>query len=101
MPDLINLRKIWGWALTEREVGSNSTRISTQYTKTNNELILQGNKRWIGNGNRDYLVVYGKLIDTKEHTPVVAAIVDMKLHGVTSNPIKNKLSLRTVQNCQI
>lgn len=59
--DLIGFKTVWGWALTEREVGSNSTRIGTIfYQNTEGLIYLNGNKRWIGNGNRDYIVVYGK-----------------------------------------
>ncbi len=61
LPDLIGLKTIWGWALTEREVGSNSTRLGTTYRKDEGGLVLNGNKRWIGNGNQDYLIVYGSL----------------------------------------
>lgn len=60
---------------------------------------LNGNKRWIGNGNRDYLIVYGNLKEEKVN--VVGAIVDMKSKGVTSTPIPNKYAFRIVQNCQI
>ena len=58
---MIGLRKICGWALTEREVGSNSTRLGTTFKREGGELVLNGNKRWIGNGNRDLLIVYGNL----------------------------------------
>lgn len=100
LPDLIALRTVWGWALTEREVGSNSTRLGTNYTKNEEGLVLNGNKRWIGNGNRDFLIVYGNL--KGEGKPnVVGGIVDMRTKGVTSNPIPNKYAFRIVQNCQI
>lgn len=59
LKDIVELKKIWGWALTEREVGSNSTRLSTNYVLDDPFLKLNGNKRWIGNGNNDYLIVYG------------------------------------------
>ena len=59
--DLVGFKTVWGWALTERELGSNSTRIGTTYTQDTEGLFhLNGNKRWIGNGNRDYIVVYGR-----------------------------------------
>lgn len=61
MPDLVKANKIWGWALTEKNVGSDATHIETSVAKSgNNGYILNGNKRWIGNGNRDYLIVYAK-----------------------------------------
>ena len=61
MNDLIEFKKICGWALTERETGSNSTRLSTTYKKDGGKIILNGNKRWIGNGDRDLLIVFGNV----------------------------------------
>jgi alkylation response protein AidB-like acyl-CoA dehydrogenase len=58
---MIALKKICGWALTERDVGSNSTRIGSTYVKNPTGFVLNGNKRWIGNGNKDLLIVYGNL----------------------------------------
>lgn len=61
IPELMSLKKICGWALTEREVGSNSTRLGTNFEKRGDGYILNGNKRWIGNGVNDYLIVYGNM----------------------------------------
>ena len=60
---MIKLNKICGWALTERQVGSNSTRLGTTFTKKGDKYILNGDKRWIGNGVNDLLIVYGNLSD--------------------------------------
>ena len=60
MPDLVKLNKIWGWALTEEKIGSNATQLQTNIKANQNGYILNGNKKWIGNGNRDYLIVYAK-----------------------------------------
>jgi alkylation response protein AidB-like acyl-CoA dehydrogenase len=62
--------------------------------------VLRGNKRWIGNGNGDYLVVYGNLKEGGKSS-VVGAIVDTKTKGITTTPIPKKYALRIVQNCQI
>lgn len=60
---------------------------------------LNGTKRWIGNGNRDLLVVWARNTDNKN---VEGFIVENKaVSGLTSQVIKNKLPLRIVQNCHI
>lgn len=61
MKDIIDLKKIFGWALTEREVGSNSTRLGTTFTEKDDHYILNGNKRWIGNADKDFIIAYGKI----------------------------------------
>lgn len=60
---MIKLNKICGWALTERQVGSNSTRLGTNFTKKGDIYVLNGDKRWIGNGVNDLLIIYGNLSD--------------------------------------
>ncbi len=61
MKDIIELKKIFGWALTERDVGSNSTRLGTTSAKKDGYYLLNGNKRWIGNADKDYIIAYGKI----------------------------------------
>ena len=100
LPDLISLKKICGWALTEREVGSNSTRLGTTFTQKGEGYELSGDKRWIGNGVHDLVIVYGNLVENKEKR-VVGVIVDVKAKGVSAVPIPNKYAFRIVQNGQI
>jgi acyl-CoA oxidase len=59
---------------------------------------LNGTKRWIGNGNRDLLVVWAKNNGNKN---VEGFIIENKWKGVKSEVIKYKLPLRSVQNCHI
>ncbi len=51
---------IGGWGLTEREIGSDASNLNTTAEKRGDKYILNGNKRWIGNGNRDLLVVWAR-----------------------------------------
>lgn len=66
IPDLIKLNKIWGWALTEEKIGSYASQIESNVRKTKEGYVLNGNKRWIGNGDGDYCVVYAKNLETKK-----------------------------------
>ena len=66
LPDLLSFRKIWGWALTEEKVGSNAAQIQTNVQTNKGGYVLNGNKRWIGNGNGDHLIVYAKNLETKK-----------------------------------
>eukprot|EP01017_Pseudomicrothorax_dubius_P026320 TRINITY_DN2928_c0_g3_i1.p1 TRINITY_DN2928_c0_g3~~TRINITY_DN2928_c0_g3_i1.p1 ORF type:complete len:411 (+),score=95.07 TRINITY_DN2928_c0_g3_i1:117-1349(+) len=95
---LSNLEIIGGWGLTEIKIGSDASSLQTTVTKVPGGYRLNGDKRWIGNGNRDIVVVWARDSETKK---VGAYIVNMKSEGVTSTVIKNKLALRSVQNCEI
>ena len=97
---MISLRKICGWALTEKEVGSNSTRLGTTYSKVEGkeEFMLNGNKRWIGNGVNDLVIVYGNMGQEKR---VVGALIENNSPGFSSEAIKNKHGFRLIQNGQL
>lgn len=38
----------------------------TNVKKTKEGFVLNGNKRWIGNGDGDYLIVYAKNLEDKK-----------------------------------
>lgn len=96
LPKIMNLEMIGGWALTEPEFGSDASSLETNVKKVEGGYLLNGNKRWIGNGNRDLLVVWARNQDNKQ---IEGFIIENAWKGVKSEPIKNKLALRIVQNC--
>lgn len=87
---------IGGWGLTEMEYGSDASSLQTTAKKVQGGYIINGNKRWIGNGNKDLLIIWARSADTNQ---IEGFIVENKWPGVTSEVIKNKLALRIVQNC--
>lgn len=59
---------------------------------------MNGNKRWIGSGNRDFVIVWAK---NQENKNVEGFILDNTLKGISAKVISNKLAVRTIQNFQI
>jgi len=59
---------------------------------------LSGDKRWIGNGVQDLVIIYGNLAEEKR---VIGAVVEVNQPGVSSVKIPNKYGFRMVQNAQI
>lgn len=98
LPKMARLELISGWGLTEGKIGSDASNLEATVVKVPGGYRLNGDKRWIGNGNRDLLVVWAR---NQENKKVEAFVVDMKLPGITSQVIKHKLPLRMVQNCHI
>jgi acyl-CoA oxidase len=49
LPDLISLKKICCWALTEPDFGSDASSLQTTAKKVEGGYLLNGTKRWIGN----------------------------------------------------
>ena len=98
LPKMGRLELISGWGLTEGKIGSDASSLETSVVKVPGGYRLNGDKRWIGNGNRDLLIVWAR---NQENQKVEGFILDMKTPGVTSQVIKHKLPLRMVQNCHI
>ena len=98
LPKMAKLELISGWALTEPEIGSDASNIQTTATPTKDGFVLNGKKRWIGNANKNFNVVWAKNTETKK---VEAFIVENTRNGIDLQVIKYKLALRIVQNCEI
>ncbi|REK23982.1 MAG: hypothetical protein DWQ40_01700 [Actinobacteria bacterium] len=79
LPDLIAGRKRAGFALTEPNAGSDAYHIETTATlQPDGSYVLNGEKRWIGNGS-------GEVLTTFARTPQgghVALIVEGDMDGV-------------------
>lgn len=67
IPKLRDLQVIGGWALTEEKIGSDAANLNTTVIKMEDgRYKLNGDKRWIGNGNKDVLIVWAKNTETKK-----------------------------------
>ncbi|MBC7724654.1 MAG: acyl-CoA dehydrogenase family protein [Burkholderiaceae bacterium] len=100
LPDLLALRKLGAFALTEPDSGSDISRsMSTTATRDGDEWIIDGAKRWIGNGTiADYVLVWAR--DTADQQ-IKGFIVETDRPGFSATTIENKIALRIVQNADI
>lgn len=99
-PELLDFDKVACFGLTEPEGGSDvSGGMRTTARKSGDTWILNGKKRWIGNGTwADYVVIYAR---SEEDNNVKAFVVDTKTSGFTATKIEGKIALRAVQNADI
>lgn len=100
LPDLLALKKIGAFALTEPQHGSDISReMETTATRDGDEWVLNGTKRWIGNGAMaDYVLVWAR--DTADQQ-IKGLIVEKERAGFTATPIQNKIAVRIVQNADL
>ncbi|MDH6236830.1 acyl-CoA dehydrogenase family protein [Cryobacterium sp. CG_9.6] len=100
LPDLLALRKIGAFALTEPDHGSDISRaMQTTATAVGDEWVINGHKRWIGNaGMADYVLVWAR--DTADKQ-IKGFIVEKERQGFSTSTIENKISVRIVQNANI
>ena len=61
LPALATLEKTGAFALTEPDHGSDSVALETSATRDGDEWVINGHKRWIGNGHAaDVIVLYAR-----------------------------------------
>ncbi|CAA9330920.1 MAG: Acyl-CoA dehydrogenase [uncultured Frankineae bacterium] len=100
LPDMFALRKIGAFALTERDGGSDvAGGMTTTARRDGDAWVLNGAKRWIGNGTfADLVVVWAR---DEADGQVKGFVVEKGTPGFTATKMEGKLTLRTVQNADI
>jgi len=100
LPGCASFDKVSSFALTEPNYGSDATSLEANVVKTEGGYILNGVKRWIGNGTfADYICVWARNLDDKKL--VQGFVVEKGMKGLTTTKIEGKMALRMVQNADI
>ena len=99
LPGLASVEKIGAFALTEPEHGSDSVALETTARREGDEYVIDGRKRWIGNGTvADVIVVWAR--DTEDNQ-VKGFLVEPDAPGFEAAEIKGKVSVRAVWQADI
>jgi glutaryl-CoA dehydrogenase len=99
LPGLASVDKIGAFALTEPEHGSDSIALETTARRDGDEYVIDGRKRWIGNGTvADVIVVWAR--DTEDNE-VKGFLVEPDTPGFQAREIKGKISVRAVWQADI
>jgi len=103
LPDLAALRKTAAFALTEPDHGSDSIALETSARRERDGWVLNGLKRWIGNGDAaDIVVIFAR--DTEDGA--VKAFVMERNDGVLpagyrAEVIRGKMGKRAIQQTDL
>jgi len=96
---MANLELLGAFALTEPLVGSDASHLKTTAHKVDGGWILNGEKKWIGNGTiADIVIIWATNTSTKK---VNGFIVEKNTKGFTTEAIVNKIALRSIQNAHM
>ncbi|KAA5830150.1 acyl-CoA dehydrogenase family protein [Saccharopolyspora hirsuta] len=100
IPDMADMTKIGAFALTEPEGGSDvAGGMRTTARRDGDDWVLNGAKRWIGNGTfADLIVVWAR---DEADDQVKGFVVEKGTPGFRASKIEGKIALRTVQNADI
>lgn len=91
LPDLARGKKLAGFALTEPNAGSDAYHIETVANpQPDGSYILEGEKRWIGNGSKDVLVTFARTPEGAH----VALIVERGMEGFEVGHAYETMGLR-------
>lgn len=98
LPEMARFKKIGAFALTEPEHGSDAVLLETSARRDGDEFVLDGRKRWIGNGSiADVVVVWAR----GEDGHVGGYLVDSGTPGFRAETMTGKASLRAVWQADI
>ena len=98
LSDMADCSLLGSFALTEPNHGSDSIALETTAVRDGDEFILNGEKKWIGNGaSGGITIVYARL----ESGDVSGFIVPQDTPGYSATVIENKLSLRAIHQAHI
>jgi glutaryl-CoA dehydrogenase len=99
LPEMAKVTKLGAFALTEPNHGSDSVALETAATRDGDTWVINGEKRWIGNGTiADVVVLWAR--DTADGQ-VKGFLVEKGTPGYHAERIDGKGSLRSVWQAQI
>jgi glutaryl-CoA dehydrogenase len=91
IPGMARLEKLGAFALTEPEHGSDAVMLETTARQEGDEYVIDGKKRWIGNGTvADVIIVWAR----DEHNELGGFLVEKGLSGLEAVGITGKASKR-------
>lgn len=99
LPSMSTMDKLGAFALTEPEHGSDSIALETTARRDGDSWVLDGEKRWIGNGTMaDLVVVWARDTDSGN---VLGFVVETPAEGYEASAIQGKASLRSLWQADI
>ncbi|MET0191188.1 MAG: acyl-CoA dehydrogenase family protein [Pseudonocardia sediminis] len=103
LPAMRRMEKIGAFALSEPHGGSDvAGGLETTARRDGDTWILNGAKRWIGNGTfADLTIVWARDVTEGGDGAVLGFVLEKDTPGFTATKMEGKLALRTVQNADL
>jgi glutaryl-CoA dehydrogenase len=99
LPSMSTMQRLGAFALTEPDHGSDSVALETTARRDGDHWVLDGVKRWIGNGTvADLVVVWARDVADGE---VKGFVVETPAEGYEATVIGGKVSLRAIWQADI
>jgi glutaryl-CoA dehydrogenase len=99
LPAMARLEAVGAFALTEPAHGSDSVALETSARREGDEYVIDGAKRWIGNGSvADVIVVWAR---DEADSQVKGFLVEGGTPGYDARPIAGKGSVRAIWQADV
>ena len=100
LPAMRRMELVGAFGLTEPESGSDVARgLQTKARRDGDTWVLDGQKKWIGNGSfADLVIIWAQDVDTQK---VLGFVVEKDTPGFSAVDLEDKIALRAVQNACI
>ncbi|MBV8348467.1 MAG: acyl-CoA dehydrogenase family protein [Mycolicibacterium sp.] len=99
LPAMARCEKLGAFALTEPRHGSDSVSLETEARREGDEYVINGAKRWIGNGTlADVVVVWARDVEDMQ---VKGFLIEKGTPGYEARAIEGKGSLRALWQADI
>ena len=91
LPPMARMEKLGAFALTEPDHGSDAVRLETSARREGDEYVIDGEKKWIGNGTiADVIVLWAR----DDEGNVGAFLVEKGTPGLTTEVMTGKVAMR-------
>jgi len=100
LPAMARMELVGAFGLTEPDSGSDVARgLRTTARRDGDGWVLNGQKKWIGNGSfADLVIIWAQDVETKR---VLGFVVEQGTEGMSAVDLEDKIALRAVQNAVI
>jgi alkylation response protein AidB-like acyl-CoA dehydrogenase len=101
LPDLVSLKKVFSYCLTEPGSGSDASALRTKAERTNEGYILNGTKAFISGGG--YSDAYVVMVRTGEDGPkgISTVVVEDGSDGLSFGALEEKMGWRSQPTAQV
>jgi acyl-CoA dehydrogenase len=94
--------RLAAFALSEPDNGSDAAAVRTQARFEDDEVVLDGTKMWISNGEQASVLVVFATVDARaRHEGTVAVVVEGGTPGLSARPIHGKLGQRASPTAEL
>ncbi len=99
---LIDAPLFAAYGCSEPDAGSDVAALSTKYVKKGAKYVINGQKRWITNGDvASWYLVFARAEGSKGHAGIAAFIIDADSPGARWESVVHKLGQRASHTCDL